>query len=372
MTVRIINGDCRDVLKTLPDESVHCVVTSPPYWGLRDYGVAGQIGLEPTFEAFVTEMVGLFGEVRRVLRADGSLWLNLGDCYAGSWGAQRREHAGKHSPNVSALSANQVKAAGIRAANTGSIARTPGLKPKDLVGVPWRVAFALQADGWWLRSANVWAKPNGMPESTRDRPVVAHEHVFQLSRSERYFYDYEAVKLPPVPESVERLARSMRQHLDGPDDPEANGLVVSGGGYAPPGQPPHKGARRSDKQRGHSRRHNGFNDRWDALSVAEQQANGAALRSVWWISPGGFPDAHFAVMPEELASVCILAGCPKGGVVLDPFGGAGTTGLVADRLGRDAILIELNPEYAAMAERRIKNDSALFSDVRREVAEARP
>jgi len=238
---------------------------------------------------------------------------------------------------------------------------TPSLKPKDLIGIPWRVAFALQADGWWLRADNVWAKPNGMPESTQDRTTRAHEYVFHLTKSETYYYGYEDVRLPPVPESVGRLARAMRSRLDGGEQ----GFVVSGGGYAPPGQAPHQGARRSDKRRGHTRRHAGFNDRWDAMERAEQQSNGAALRSVWWLSPGGFNEAHFAVMPAELAATCILAGCPAGGTVLDPFGGAGTTGLVADRLGRDAILIELNESYADMARRRIEGDAGMFASVER-------
>lgn len=358
MGVQVITADCRDALKAMPDESVHCVVTSPPYFGLRDYGVDGQIGLEPTPDEFVTALVEVFREIRRVLRKDGTCWLNLGDSYAGSWGAQSREHAGKHASNVSALSANQVKAAA-RRTKTGTI-RQAGLKPKDLIGVPWMVAFALRADGWWLRGDQVWAKANGMPESTKDRPCRAHEFVFLLTKSESYFYGYDAVKLPAVPQSVERLGRAMRGRLD--DDHEG-ALVVSGGGYAPQGQPPHQGARRTDKQRGHSRRHAGFNDRWDAMSRAEQMGSGAALRSVWWISPAQFPEKHFAVMPNEVAATCILAGCPAGGTVLDPFGGAGTTGLVADRLGRNAILIELNPEYADLARRRLASDAGLFAEV---------
>lgn len=406
MTVRIINADVLDGLRQLPDESVHCVVTSPPYFGLRDYGTAtwiggdsacahsvgGQIadsknpgaiqsgvrpgidasycrscgaeridrqmGLEPTPDDYVSRMVETFREVRRVLRSDGNLWLNVGDSYAGSWGAQSR---GDDYPGTleggSTLSARQIKAHPKGQKNTGSMKKTPGLKPKDLIGVPWMLAFALRSDGWWLRSANVWAKPNGMPESVEDRPTVAHEYVFQLTKSERYFYNAEGVRLPPVPESVGRLARAMRNSLD------EGGFVISGGGYAPPGQAPHQGARKSDKQRGHSRKHAGFNDRWDAMERAEQQSKGANLRSVWWISPGGFPEAHFAVMPEELAATCIMAGTQPGGVVLDPFGGSGTVGVVADRLRRSAILIELNPDYAAMAQRRIAEDRGALLDL---------
>ena len=210
MSVSIILGDCRDVLKTLPDESVHCVVTSPPYFGLRDYGVDGQIGLEPTPDAFVAEMVGVFREVRRVLRTDGTCWLNLGDSYAGSWGAQSREHAGKHAPHVSALSANQVKAAAIRASGTGSASRTPGLKPKDLIGIPWRVAFALQADGWWLRQDIIWHKLNPMPESVTDRCTKAHEYLFLLTKSATYHYDNLAIAEPLArPDEGTRNRRSV-------------------------------------------------------------------------------------------------------------------------------------------------------------------
>ncbi len=418
--IRIINADCRTAIRSLPEKSVQCCVTSPPYWGLRDYGVAGQIGLEPTPEEFVAEMVAVFREVRRVLKDDGTVWLNLGDSYAGSG------RGGNTSPNTSTLEGGQssqlaskirrTRGAGeiggtARDARVGGRAWTPpplGLKQKDLMGMPWMVAFALRADGWWLRNDNVWAKPNGMPESTNDRSTRAHEFVFHLSKSETYYYGYDEVRLPPAPDSVERLGRAMRARLGTEDTGD---LVVSGGGYAPAGQPPHAGARKRNKQRGHGRRHAGFNDRWDGMSVAEQQANGSSLRTVWWIAPGGFNDefclkcrafypsaelgglrtekverdgrkmtlrfcncgsctdwlSHFAVMPPEVAAACILAGCPKDGVVLDPFAGAGTTGLVADRLQRDAILIELNPDYAEMAARRIGASHPMLTSVGLEV-----
>lgn len=351
MSVRIINADVMEGLRQLADESVHCCVTSPPYYGLRNYGVDGQIGLEPTPDAFVERLVEVFREVRRVLRTDGSLWLNMGDTYnnADKWGGGGA-NTGKHRKDQNGKVPSWE---GVRRKWSGM----EGCKPKDLMGIPWMLAFALRADGWWLRSANVWAKANGMPESVEDRPGVAHEYVFQLSKSASYYYDASAVRLPPLPQSVSRLARAMRDGLD------AGGFVISGDGYAPPGQSPHQGARKSDKQRGHSRRHAGFNERWDAKEKAQQQSEGCNLRSVWWIAPGGFPDAHFATMPEELAAVCVHAGSPQGGIILDPFGGAGTTGLVADRLQRDAILIELNPEYAAMARARIAKDAPLFTQV---------
>lgn len=359
MSVEIRIGDALKLLRELPDESVNCCVTSPPYFGLRDYQVDGQIGLEETPDEFVGKLVDVFRDMRRALRKDGTLWLNLGDSYAGSWGNQgRKGERGTQRP----INGGMITPVGDgrhkdKGSNTGKIPAGSGLKPKDLIGIPWMVAFALRADGWWLRSANIWAKPNGMPESVRDRPSIGHEYVFQLSKSSSYYYDDQSVRLPAVPESVARLERAMKSNLGGAD------LVMSGGSYSPPGQSPHQGGRRAGKQRGHTRDHDGFNDRWDEMSKAEQQANGSSLKSVWWIPTKGYSDAHFATMPPELAATCILAGCPEGGTVIDPFGGAGTTGLVADRLQRNAILIELNPEYALMAKKRIHGDAPLFASV---------
>jgi len=307
MSVRIINADCRDALRAMLDASVHCCVTSPPYFGLRDYGHAGQIGLEPTPDEFVAAMVEVFREVRRVLRDDGTLWLNLGDSYSA----------------------------------------------KSLIGVPWMVAFALRADGWLLRSEIIWAKPNGMPGSQQDRPTSSHEAVFLLSKSQHYWSDFDAIKTPPRESTLIRTAQDTQAQAGSHranGGAKTNGTMKAVGGLA-------------DKQSGHSRRHAGFNDHWDAMKKAEQQAKPAMMRDVWFVPPGGCEEAHFAVMPEELARRCILAGCPQGGTVLDPFGGAGTTGLVADKLGRDALLIELNPKYAALAKRRIQGDSPLFATV---------
>jgi DNA modification methylase len=303
MTVTILKGDCREVLRGLPADSVHCCVTSPPYFGLRDYGMAGQIGLEPTPDAFVEQMVAVFGDVRRVLRADGTCWLNLGDSYASQGGPEPAQTKWQ----VDGASSTQ---------NAGRSRTTMGMKPKDLIGIPWRVAFALQADGWYLRQDIIWSKPNPMPESVRDRCTKAHEYLFLLSKSERYHYDADAIRQEPT----------------GRTDPIRSFSKGSLGNHTP-------------------------NYQLDA-SV------GANKRSVWTVSTEAYADAHFATFPPALIEPCILAGCPKGGIVLDPFGGAGTTGLVADRLGRDAILIELNPEYAAMAERRIRGDAPLFADVR--------
>lgn len=346
MTVTIHQGDCRDVLATLSERSVNCIVTSPPYFGLRDYGVDGQIGLEATPNAFIAEMVSVFRKSLRVLRDDGTLWLNLGDSYAGSWGAQSRKHAGKHAPNVSAISANQVKAAAIRASGTGSLSRTPGLKAKDLIGVPWRVALALQADGWYLRDAIVWAKPNCMPGSQRDRCTSSYEMVFHFSKSAVYWSDFDAIKTPPRESTLVRTAQDVQA--------QAGSHRANGGGKTNgPMKAVGGSVQRTDKQRGHSRQHAGFNDRWDSMERQEQQARPAMMRNVWFVAPANFSEAHFAVMPDEVARRCILAGCPEGGIVLDPFFGAGTTAFVAEANGRDTVGIELNPESITIARKRL-------------------
>ena len=325
MTTRILHGDCRDTLRTLPDASVHCCVTSPPYFGLRDYGNARQIGLEATPAEYVAQMVAVFQEVRRVLRDDGTLWLNLGDSYAG------------------AGYSNHAITGGAQVADGGKqrhLTRT-GMKNKDLMGIPWRVAFALQEAGWYLRQDIIWHKPNPMPESVRDRCTKAHEYVFLLSKSERYFYDQDAIKEPAI------YAGLTGQHESGFKDPQS-----FAGKHA-----------KADKQRGHGRRHEGFNGRWDAMTKAEQCSGTRNKRSVWTIATKPFSEAHFATMAPELAETCIKAGCPEGGTVLDPFGGAGTTGLVADQLQRHAVLCELNADYIDIARRRIVGDAPMFAEV---------
>ena len=304
MSIRILSGDCRETLRTLPDGSVHCCVTSPPYFGLRDYGHAGQIGLEPTPAEYVAQMVEVFREVRRVLRDDGTLWLNLGDSY--------NAHPGQRKTTDS-VGDKQASNAG---SNTAPSRHVDGLKPKDLIGIPWRVAFALQADGWYLRQDIIWAKPNPMPESVRDRCTKAHEYVFLMSKSERYFYDIEA----------------MQETAAGP-------AKVCG--------------KKNDASRKDS----------DTTGTVRGDGESRNRRSVWTIATQPFSEAHFATMAPELAETCIKAGCPVGGTVLDPFGGAGTTGLVADRMQRDAVLCELNPEYIEIASRRIHGDAPLFAEV---------
>ena len=318
-TQRMIPGDCIAGLRTLPDASVHCCVTSPPYWGLRDYGHEGQIGLESTPEAYVARMVDVFREVRRVLREDGTCWVNLGDSFAS--GEVGRVDAGKTShPSCGA----NEKWGTQPSRKARRIKQNTGLKPKDLVGIPWRVAFALQADGWWLRQDIIWHKPNPMPESVRDRCTKAHEYVFLLTKSERYFYDAEAVSEAAVHQDAKGIPYATRRVMDG------SPTVVS-------------------RQ---SREYN-----------AKPTRN---RRSVWTVTTKPYSGAHFAVMPAALVEPCILAGCPEGGTVLDPFAGSGTTLAVAAELGRNGIGCELNSEYIALAERRIREARqgvALFEGV---------
>ena len=313
-------GDCLEILRAMPDASVHTCVTSPPYFGLRDYGVDGQIGLEPTPDEYVARMVEVFREVRRVLRDDGTLWLNLGDSYAhptkgtdGGWAADPNNYAHK------------AQAFGARKFSMGDA------KPKDLMGIPWRVAFALQADGWYLRQDIIWHKPNPMPESVRDRCTKAHEYIFLLSKRPRYYFDSEAIKEPAVSEKPagnkrHKYADAYAADVLGKHRTKAGLLALTG--------------------------------------VEWEKRN---KRSVWTVATKPFKGAHFATFPPDLIEPCILAGCPEGGTVLDPFGGAGTTGLVATQAGRNAVLCEINPEYVEMARKRI---DAASLDARRRIEDA--
>jgi DNA modification methylase len=326
----ILTGDALDMLRTLPDESVSCCVTSPPYYGLRDYGVGGQIGLEPTLQEYLAKMSAVFEEVRRVLRKDGTCWVNMGDSYASSWPCNRRNAIG-----------NDSLADGTRA-NRPS--RLCGLKEKDLMGVPWRLAFALQDAGWYLRDCIIWAKPNGMPGSQEDRCTSSYENIFMLTKCETYWSDFDAIKTPPRESSLIRVAQDIQSQAG---SHRANAGEKTNGAMRAVGV--------RDKQRGHSRRHAGFNDRWDLMTLKEQQSMPAMMRNVRFIPPAQCKDSHFAVMPQEVAKRCILAGCPIGGTVLDPFAGSGTTLAVAHELGREFIGIELNPEYVKLIEKRLSN-----------------
>ena len=314
MGYEVIHDDAQNALRRMPDESVHCVVTSPPYWGLRDYGVDGQIGLEDTPEAFVARLVEVFREVRRVLRKDGTCWVNLGDTYNQNQGKGFDTNAD----------------GGRRKALAASPKMRSRLPPKNLIGIPWRVAFALQADGWCLRQDIIWFKPNPMPESVRDRCTKAHEYLFLLTKSERYFFDADAIR---TPFSAETKALS---------------FDTMGYGRRDVYRASHKG---SSFDRGKTARH-----QLQRSSGAERMDNpkGANKRSVWTIARQPYAEAHFATFPTELVKPCILAGCPEGGTVLDPFNGSGTTGVVALRMGRAYIGIELNAEYVEMAKRRLE------------------
>jgi DNA modification methylase len=369
--------DALALLKALPSNYVNCAVTSPPYWGLRNYGIDGQIGLEPTMHAFIDRMVVLFREVRRVLRDDGTLWLNLGDSYAGSGKGGNPEGS-----QWSGFVANKAREA---SAKTQANGVPNGLKPKDLCGIPWRVALALQDDGWYLRSDIIWAKPNPMPESVTDRPTKAHEYIFLLTKSVKYWYDSDAIREPCKQESSERAKRGVSDHH--------KNLHI-------PGQTQHSM---------HKARANGEGY---AMPTTRNK------RTVWHVNPKGYDQAHFATYPMALIDPCVKAGCPpqvcvacgapwervtspatggaigqswhdhsrdmetgnfkvassKGysppktigwqptcdchadtrpGIVYDPFMGAGTTALVAIQNGRHYLGSELNPEYVAMARQRI-------------------
>jgi site-specific DNA-methyltransferase (adenine-specific) len=327
---QVHQGDALSFLRILPSSCVHCCVTSPPYWGLRDYGASGQLGLEKTPEEYVANMVEVFREVRRVLRDDGTLWLNLGDCYATRWGSKRSEGG-------AGLRDNDRKRSG---------AVCTGFKEKDLVGIPWRVAFALQADGWYLRSDIIWHKPNVMPESVVDRPTKSHEYLFLLSKSKKYYYDHKAVLEDGVSvhgsgNGFKRSARLSYKDANGacgndkPRVPTSQRVSDSNNQTHVPGTPDHGGLHRAGTDR---------------------EPNTRNRRTVWSIPTSPYRGAHFATFPPALVEPCILAACPAGGVVIDPFAGSGTTLAVAKRLGRRAVGIELNSEYIKMAEERIANE----------------
>lgn len=307
MTWTIREGDALSVLRTMADESAHCCVTSPPYFAQRDYGVEGQIGQEATPAEYVAKLVAVFAEVRRVLRADGTCWINLGDTFANDdkWGGST---GGKHAPALHGRT------------SIGRGRRVTGLKPKELIGIPWMVAFALREEGWWLRSDIVWSKPSPMPESVKDRPSRAHEFIFLLTKSAHYVYDADAVREPHADRRENKTGASARR-----------------------GQAAMKPTGTNDSA-----------DRW-------YSAGGRNARSVWTIANAGAGGENHATYPEEIPRRCIRAGCPRDGVVLDPFCGEGTTLVVALAEGRSAVGIELNPRDVLAARRRIEGDAPLFN-----------
>ena len=317
MKTQILNGDCIEMMRTLPDQSVHCCVTSPPYFGLRDYGHEGQIGLEETPDAFVQKLVEVFREVKRVLRDDGTLWLNLGDSYARNGGGVESKINTVHKMGVGQKTT--YLAGGMQTIN-----KVPnGYKEKDLLGIPWRVAFALQADGWYLRQDIIWHKPNPMPESVTDRCTKAHEYIFLLSKSQSYYYDRMAIAEPAI---------YAEQH--------ANKATSWGKKKADAGV----------KANIEQYQQIGADNNKTCLESGMKNK-----RSVWSVNVKPYKEAHFATYPPELIKPCILAGCPEGGTVLDPFGGSGTTGAVANEERRNAILCELNPDYIPLIEKRISD-----------------
>ena len=309
-TDTIINRDALYALRELPEESVHCCVTSPPYYALRDYGLDMQIGREDTPEQYIDRLTEVFRELRRVLRSDGTLWLNIADTYCGT--GNKGYHADPKNP---------------KGRNGQQIARNnrvSGCKQKDLIGIPWLLAFALRADGWYLRSDIIWQKENPMPESVKDRCARCYEHIFLFSKSKKYFFDYKAISEPIAPATAERLKRGMK-----------------GGnkyGKPVPGQPQPQSINRP-------REHGEIKDA-DINPLRNK-------RDVWKINTVPFKGGHYAAYPPKLVETCLLAGCPEGGIVLDPFMGGGTTGMVAAQMGRHFVGIELNPEYTELAYKRI-------------------
>lgn len=308
----ILIGDVKDKLKELSDKSVNCVVTSPPYWGLRDYGNEGQLGLEKTPQEYIERMVDVFREVRRVLSDDGTLWLNIGDTYkpngkgAMKAGFNERYFGKKFDSDKQSAQENHLDRSAFKA----------DVKEKELVGIPWRLAFALSDDGWYLRQDIIWAKPNVMPESVRDRCTKSHEYLFLMTKSPKYYYDHIAIKEPVSEVSLKRAKSGWKTNRpSAKTSPDGINVEKMGERFVNP--------------------------------------TGRNKRDVWFIPTASFKGAHFAVMPERLVEPCVLAGCPEGGVVLDPFFGSGTVGVVAKRNNRNYIGIELNPDYAKIAQDRL-------------------
>lgn len=319
---QVVEGEALAVLKRMPSRSVNCIVTSPPYYGLRNYGADGQIGLEDSPAAYVQRLVEIFREAYRVLRDDGTLWLNLGDSYARGTVGRKDAASGK----VSTGSAREGRATGLHSNN----AQLKGLggfrasgQAKNLLGIPWRVAFGLQDDGWILRTEIIWSKPACMPESVKDRPTRSHEYIFMFAKARHYYFDMESFREPAVKGDAGKVRGSI-------------------------GSPSQHSARRKQDEAGLSR-YTGFNERWEAKPQADKRNR----RTVWEVPTVPTKHEHFAAFPPALIAPIIQAACPAGGVVLDPFMGSGTTGMVARTYGADFVGIEINPAYAELARQRI-------------------
>lgn len=405
------HGDALECLRRLPDECVQVCVTSPPYWGLRDYGtgkweggdpscdhskstsdksgpdspfsrsnnvnhssegwigkicgkcgarkIDNQFGLEPTPQEYVEKMVAVFEEVRRVLRKDGTLWLNMGDSYAGNCGAQGRQGKSEELAGRSACAERQIAAAAKKEHNTGSTKNLGGLKPKDLCGIPWRLAFALQTAGWYLRCDIIWSKPNPMPESVKDRPTKSHEYLFLLAKSERYYYDAAAIRERISDASIKRISEPSFQQQTGGEKDYSHGTNQSRSArravenFSKKVKKPTGWATGKDhstmnwaKEKGYGEVKEGnAPDRYSDLDIETMKNMGRNKRSVWEIATYPCPEAHFATFPPALVEPCILAGSRSGDVVLDPFSGSGTTGDIALRHGRKFIGFDLNEKY---------------------------
>ncbi len=359
---KIYEGDALTILKTFPDEFINCCVTSPPYYGLRDYGVIGQIGLEETPEQYVQKLVEIFHEVRRVLKSDGTLWLNLGDIYWGGKGKSSQAWSTEHTDR-GVIQGKQHQITGMGETRPTD-KKHPEIKPKDLIGIPWMVAFALRADGWYLRQDIIWNKPNPMPESVNDRCTKSHEYIFLLSKSRKYYFDAKSIATPYKDKTLTTYTAGPRT-----GNGDGTGLVFSENlsksfqqrkpkqWKTPDGWDTGKGSHGNSHKEGREKGFKGYEHRGkgdkkltghsgnfdsDGNLIGDGLAN---KKSVWTVATKPFKEAHFAVYPQQLIEPCIKAGCPEGGIVLDPFAGTNTTGIVARKQNKNYVSIELNPAY---------------------------
>lgn len=355
---KVYHSDCIEFLKTVPDNFVDCCVTSPPYFGLRDYGHDGQIGLEETPEQYVQNIVAVFEEVRRVLKPEGTLWLNLGDSYCGT----ATGSGDQTSSTLQGGKGTQIEAGKRPHKKPGN-----GVKQKDLIGIPWMVAFALRSAGWYLRQDIIWHKPNPMPESVTDRCTKAHEYIFLLSKSAKYYYDQDAIRTPVRDSTVQRMMQQIENQKGSSCPSKSNGpMKAVGPGRKPrPGIDTHgnQGSETGIKAYSHrgagDKKLTGHSGNFDADGnlIGDGMAN---KKSVWTVTTKPFKEAHFATFPEDLIVDCIKAGCPEGGIVLDPFMGAFTTAVVAKKLNRKFTGSELNRGYVKMGNKRLRSEIGLF------------